>query len=147
MTDEFSLDDELTRKAGEAALWLDNELRRGGVTRLEAYTALTVFDLITLGLIDPKFNDWSREERDKAMIVRPDKIVMHRYEPSGDETIIALSLNRRAGTVTATQLTRNPEFTSKVHTFDEETDPVTAACSGYLKMIERLQKKGLVVVA
>lgn len=147
MSDEFSLDDELTRKAGEAALWLDNELRRGGVTRLEAYTALTVFDLITLGLIDPKFNDWSREERDKAMIQRPDKVVMHRFEPAGDETVIVVSLNRRAGAVTVTQLTRNPEFNSKTHTFDEETDPVIAACSGYLKIIERLQSKGLVVVA
>ncbi|ATW58031.1 hypothetical protein CNR34_00098 [Pseudomonas phage nickie] len=147
MTDEYSLDDELTRKSGEAALWLDNELRRGGVTRLEAYTALMVFDMITLGLIDPKFNDWSREERDKAMYQRPDKVVMHRFEPDGRETVISVSLNRRAGTVDVTQLTRNPTHESKTHTFDEETDPVTAACAGYLKIIERLQSKGLVVVA
>lgn len=147
MTDEYSLDDELTRKSGEAALWLDNELRRGGVTRLEAHTALMVFDLITLGLIDPKFHDWSREERDKAMIARPDKVVMHRWEADGTETVICISLNRRAGSVVVTQLTRNPDFKSKTHTFDDETDPVTAACSGYLKIIERLQAKGLVVVA
>jgi|UniRef100_A0AAU6W1M3 hypothetical protein len=147
MTDEYSLDDELTRKAGEAALWLDNELRRGGITRVEAFTALTVFDMITLGLIDPKFNDWSREERDKAMIARSDKTVMHRFEANGSETIIAISLVRRAGAVIVTQLTRNPDFSSKTHTFDEETDPVSAAAAGYLKIIERLQAKGLVVVA
>lgn len=146
MSDEYSLDDELTRKAGEAALWLDGEIKRGGMTRHEAYHALILFDMITLGLIDPKFNEWAREERDKASISRPDKVVMHAFNGKGEETVIVVALQRALGQVVVTQLTRNPEFTSKTHTFEDETDPVTAACSGYLKIIERLQSKGCVVV-
>lgn len=147
MSDEYSLDDELTRKTGEAALWLDGEIKRGALTRPQAYAALIVFDMVTLGLVDPQFNDWAREERHKASINRPDKVVMHRFEASGQDTLISVELNRQAGAVIVTQLTRNPEFTSKTHTFDTETDPVTAAVSGYLRIIENLQKKGLVVVA
>jgi len=147
MSDEYCLDDELTRKAGEAALWLDGEIKRGGLTRFEAYNALIVFDMITLGLIDPKFNDWAREERNKAAIAYPDKVVMHAYNAKGEETVISVSLRRSVGEVVVTQLTRNPEFTSKTHTFDNEPDPVTAACKGYLDIIDRLKSKGCVVVA
>ncbi|QOC57949.1 hypothetical protein phiK7B1_094 [Pseudomonas phage phiK7B1] len=147
MTDEYSLDDELTRKAGEAALWLDNEVNRGAVTRPQAYTALVVFDLITAGLIDPKFQDWSRDTRSLIRTKYADKVVMHAYNSGGKETVIAVELDRANAKVTCTQLTRNPEFTAKVHTFDDETDPVTAACEGYLDIIERLKSKGCVVVA
>jgi hypothetical protein len=146
VSDEYSLDDELTRKAGEAALWLDNEVRRGAVTGPQAFTALVVFDMITLGLIDPKFNDWSRDSRDLVRARYPDKVVMHAYG-AGKETVIAVNLDRVRGKVIVTQVTRNPEFTAKVHTFEDETDPVSAACQGYLDIIERLKSKGCVVVA
>lgn len=147
MTDEYSLDDELTRKSGEAALWLDGEIKRGALTGPQAFAALVVFDLITLGLIDPMFNEWSRESRDLVRTRYPDKVVMHAFNSTGQETVIAVDLDRTRGRVVVTQLTRNPEFTEKVHTFEDETDPVTAACEGYLKIIERLKSKGCVVVA
>lgn len=144
---EYSLDDELTRKAGEAALWLDGEIKRGGITHHSAYHSLVMFDMITLGLIDPKFNEWAREERDKASMSRPDKVVLHHFNKKGEETVIVVTLRRSVGEVVVTQLTRNPEFDSKVHTYENETDPVTAACAGYLEIIKRLQSKGCVVVA
>lgn len=147
MTDEYSLDDELTRKAGEAALWLDNEVQRGAVTRPQAYIALVVFDLVTAGLIDPKFQDWSRDTRSLIRTRYSDKVVMHAYNATGKETVIVVELDRTNAKVICTQLTRNPDFEAKIHTFEEETDPVTAACEGYLKIIERLQSKGCVVVA
>jgi hypothetical protein len=144
---DYSLDDELTRKTGEAALWLDGEIKRGAVTGPQAITALTVFDLVTLGLVDHKFNDWSRESRDDVRSGFPDKVVMHRFEKSGAETVIAVELDRVRGQVVVTQLTRNPEFTSKVHAFEDETDPVKAACAGYVDIIQRLKSKGCIVVA
>lgn len=147
MTDEYSLGDELTRKSGEAALWLDNEIRRGALTKAQAFTALVVFDMITLGLIDDNFADWSRETRDLTRTRYPDKVAMHAFSAAGKETVIIVDLDRVRGRVTCTQLTRNPEFTSKVHTYEDETDPISAACEGYLEIIERLKSKGCVVVA
>lgn len=144
---DYSLEDELTRKTGEAAIWLDGEIKRGAVTGPQALTALTVFDLVTLGLVDPKFNEWSRESRDEVRSGFPDKVVMHRFEKNGSETVIAVELDRNRGQVVVTQLTRNPEFSSKIHSFEEETDPVKAACVGHVDIIQRLKSKGCVVVA
>lgn len=144
---DYSLDDELARKTGEAALWLDGEIKRGAVTGPQAITALTVFDMVTLGLVNPAFGDWSRDSRDDVRRGFPDKVVMHRFTPTGDETVIAIELDRNRGQVIVTQLTRNPEFTSKVHSFEEETDSVKAACDGYVDIIQRLKSKGLILVA
>ena len=147
MSDDYSLDDELTRKAGEAALWLDGEIQRGALTKPQAFASLVTFDMITLGLIDHKFNDWSREMRDLLRTRLPDKVVMHRFEKAGAETVISVELDRTKGEVIVTQLTRNPTHESKTHTYENETDQITAACAGYLDIIERLRSKGLVVVA
>lgn len=144
---DYSLEDELTRKTGEAALWLDGEIKRGAVTGPQAFTALVVFDLITLGLVDSKFHEWSRESRDQVRSGFPDKVVLHRFEKSGSETVIAVELDRTRGQVVVTQLTRNPEFSSKVHSYEDETDPVRAACNGHVDIIQRLKSKGCIVVA
>lgn len=147
MDEEYSLSDELNRKSGEAVRWMENELRRGSITRFESIMALQMFDMATLGLIDPALSKWSNDERGKALLIKPDKVVMHRFEANGVETIVSVELKRHAGCVVVTQLTRNPDFTSKTHTFDDETDPIIAAVKGYRDIVERLQSKGLVVVA
>lgn len=146
MTD-YSLDDELTRKAGEAALWLDGEIQRGALTKQQAFASLVTFDMITLGLIDPKFNEWTREQRDLLRARLPDKVVMHRFESAGAETVISVELDRTVGRVVVTQLTRNPTHESRFHTYENETDQISAACDGYLEIVKRLRSKGLVVVA
>jgi hypothetical protein len=145
MSDEYSLDDELTRKAGEAALWLDGEIKRGALTQREAYAALVTFDQITLGLIDRQFNDWAREEREKKWGQSSDLIVLHRPASMPgpgtimQEMVVTVRLDRLNEKVIVLQVTKNPAFKNKVHDFAD----MPAAQQGFFDMIERLESKGM----
>lgn len=147
MTDEFNLEDELHRKVGEALLWLTNEYKRQAIT-LEAYhTALTTFDMMTLGLVPIEWNDWAAEERKIGNAKISDKTVLSRSGISAGVgvAIICLELNRVKGEINVVHIT-NLGTQTKVMTFETETDPIKAAGLKYPDVIKGIQAKGYKVI-
>lgn len=147
MTDEYDLQSELDRKSGEALSWLQNERQRGAITEEAFQVALKTFDLVTLGLIDGDYSNWTSETRSVGRMQShySDKVVMVEIGVTAPR-IIVIELKREQAEIMVTAFTAN-RLSVKLHTFEKHTDQVKAASLRYHGMIRDLLDKNFRVTA
>lgn len=143
MIDESTLAEELTRKSGEALVWVDNALKRGHISESEAHTALMALDLATLGLIPNEYSAWASETR-SAIGMRPlraEKVVLRKQKNT-----VVVDLDRTVGRIIITQI--GELLTDvKVLDFKTSTDTIQAACERFPRLLKDLTDRGYNVVA
>lgn len=129
---EPTFEEELTRKAGEALSWLDNEYKRGGVNSAAFQAALIALDMATNGLIPNDYSLWAAQARtDARSEAYPDKVVM-----TNDNGItIVAELVRALGQIIVVQIGSKGTVTKKTMAFENEVDSVVAAKEKFPKLI------------
>lgn len=147
MNDDFDLETELNRKCGEALSWLHNERDRGAISEEAFQTALLIFDLSTLGLVDKDWSDWTTEQRTTMQMhhAYKDKVVLREVGSTKPRNIV-LELKRKEGEIKMTVLLSN-HFTVKTHTFEKATDPCRAAKDRYPVLIQELISRNFTVIS
>lgn len=142
MTDQPTVEEELTRKAGEALLWLSNEYERGAISHAPYMMALQMFDMICLGLVPNEYSDAARFERDKAHLGIPDLVLLRK-----DDRLVRVQLRRAMGDIKVTQIDPGAEAHHKLLEFESQLDPIKAASRRYPKVIQKLLDAGYRQVA
>ncbi|UKL14997.1 hypothetical protein hairong_092 [Pseudomonas phage hairong] len=137
MTDQPTVEEELLRKSGEALSWLANERERGSITKEAYIAALQAFDMICLGLVPTEYSDWAKGERDKASIEIPDSVLMRKLN-----RLVRVSLRRKMGEIKITTIDPDKGAHHKFMQFEDEIDPIKAACKRYPKVIDKLLDAG-----
>lgn len=138
MSDIPTIEEELSRKSGEALLWAENEFVRGSISPAQLETALTVFDMTTMGLIDMEFSDWAAERRSTAKKQPPDTTIFYNSKMN---LMLTAELDRVEGRVRYIQHGKSLSI-GQWKTFENETDQIKAASDYYLSSLEKIKSKG-----
>jgi len=133
---EYDYQSEVVRKSGEALSWLENEHRRGAISDDAAFTALTMFDKATLGLIPEEYSDWVREKRQS---LGTSGYYMTLMRNSVSKAVAVIVTNTRTEKVTLIA-TMNGKQKEQEFDFSQELDGVVAA-SGHSKLLVSKMKK------
>ena len=144
MSDEFNLEDELVRKAGESLMWLDNEFKRGRINKDQFATAQTVFDMVTMGLIPMEWNDWAVQQRvaNIAAQALPERTVL--FAPKTCTTIV-VTLDRVVGSITVVQMNSKGK-SERTYGFEDEADTIKAASDKYPDLVQKIISRNYQVI-
>lgn len=141
---DYSLSEELTRKAGEAYSWLDNQYKRGQLSDNAFFNALVALDLALLGLIPDEFSRWASERRnDLSHKDAGDTRAFY-----SDSRMVILRLDRSVGRVLMTAVVRDEAVpvATKAITNAEAPDEFKWASDHYHELSASLIKRGFVEI-
>lgn len=135
--DQPTVEEELVRKAGETLLWLDNERQRGSISTEAFCVAVTVFDMITMGITPMEYNDCANNARNEVLTRKyPDKVV----GVTAAGAVAVLELLRDVGEVMVTHI-KSGVVTKKIYSFEKESDPVKTASIKFIVMVDGMISK------
>lgn len=138
--EDYSLSEELTRKAGEAYSWLDNQYKRGCLSDNAFFNALIALDMALLGLIPDEYSRWASERR--MSLSQVDAGDVRAFYSA--QRIVILKLDRQVGLVLMTAIVREPDvrIATKEITNDSADDEYKWACQHFNELAEGLTKRG-----
>lgn len=140
VAEEYNLSDEITRKAGDAYSWLDNEYKRGQISDEAFYKALVALDIALLGLIPDEYSKWAVERRTSLKNLNQ----CDRSAFVSDTRLVVLTLDRAWSAVNMTAVTRTAGGGVSVKCLNNETatDPAQWAQQRYSELCQELINKG-----
>ena len=136
----YDLGEELTRKAGDAYSWLDNEYKRGQLSDSTMYQALVALDMALLGLIPKEYSEWANIVRTSLPHSEPEKVRSF----ISDERTVILKLHRVKGEIEVISVPRElgAQAIRKFVTSEEEPDVQRWAEEHFKRLTYGLINKG-----